>query len=190
MSERSRAAFARLLDQVSIRQATLADVEVIARHRAAMYRDMGVITPEAAARLIVATEAYLREATPRGEYVGWLASVDAATDAVVAGVGVQRRRTLPAPRRRPDGAVHITEGRQAIVVNVYTEPAFRRRGLSYRLMLELLGWARATGLESLVLHASPDGRALYERLGFSPTNEMRFSGDLSTWTAPEARDPE
>jgi len=27
----------------------------------------------------------------------------------------------------------------------------------------------------VVLHASQDGRALYERLGFSPTNEMRLT---------------
>lgn len=30
----------------------------------------------------------------------------------------------------------------------------------------------------LVLHASPDARPLYERLGFEPTNEMRFTGEL------------
>ena len=29
-----------------------------------------------------------------------------------------------------------------------------------------------------VLHASAEGRALYERLGFVATNEMRFSGSL------------
>ena len=52
------------------------------------------------------------------------------------------------------------------------------------LMFEVLAWARATDLESLVLHAAPDGRPLYEALGFAATNEMRFMGDLASWTRP------
>lgn len=34
------------------------------------------------------------------------------------------------------------------------------------------------GIARLVLHASPDGRALYERLSFEPTNDMRYTGEL------------
>src|SRR5947208_3272495 len=46
---------------------------------------------------------------------------------------------------------------------------------------EYLGWLAAPagcGLETLVLHASPEGRALYESLGFAATNEMRYRGPL------------
>jgi hypothetical protein len=39
-------------------------------------------------------------------------------------------------------------------------------------------WAASSGLETLVLHASDDGRHLYERLGFVATNEMRYPGTL------------
>lgn len=47
----------------------------------------------------------------------------------------------------------------------------------------ILAWARETAVESLVLHASADGRALYERLGFAATNEMRFTGGLASDSA-------
>ena len=40
--------------------------------------------------------------------------------------------------------------------------------------------AKASDLDTLVLHASPDGRPLYERLGFQQTNEMRYHGWLGT----------
>ena len=59
-------------------------------------------------------------------------------------------------------------------MNVYTEPAHRRRGLSRRLMSELIAWCRAHGITRITLHASTDGRPLYEGLGFTPTNEMRL----------------
>ncbi len=45
-------------------------------------------------------------------------------------------------------------------------------------MGELLAWAASNGLETLVLHASDAGRHLYERIGFVPTNEMRYRGSL------------
>jgi GNAT superfamily N-acetyltransferase len=75
--------------------------------------------------------------------------------------------------------VTVTSGRAAVVVNVYTEPAERRRGLARLLMERVLEWAREVELEDLVLHAAPDGRHLYESLGFAMTNEMRHQGALN-----------
>ena len=64
------------------------------------------------------------------------------------------------------------------MLNDFTEPAWRRRGLAELLMHHVLEWARDQRLDRLVLHASAEARALYERLGFVATNEMRFSGSL------------
>jgi GNAT superfamily N-acetyltransferase len=77
-----------------------------------------------------------------------------------------------------EGDVTIADGRQAIVVNVFTEPAWRRQGAAALLMRHVLDWARDTKLDTLVLHASSDGRTLYEQLGFVATNEMRYSRSL------------
>jgi len=43
-------------------------------------------------------------------------------------------------------------------------------------MKEIIAWASKTGIDSLVLHASDEGRPLYETLGFIATTEMRFRG--------------
>jgi ribosomal protein S18 acetylase RimI-like enzyme len=97
---------------------------------------------------------------------------------------VKSKVEIPRPLRLPDGRVDVSLGHQAIALNVYTEPSFRRRGLARRLMHQVLSRSRAEGLERLVLHAAPDGRRLYEQLGFAPTNEMRYMGDLAQWEAP------
>jgi GNAT superfamily N-acetyltransferase len=73
----------------------------------------------------------------------------------------------------------IAEGRHAIVLNVWTEPNWRRRGLATLLIEEILAWARTERLDRLVLHASDEGRSVYERLGFIQTNEMRFKDRLN-----------
>jgi GNAT superfamily N-acetyltransferase len=162
-----------------IREATVDDCRVIAHHRAAMFVDMGSVDAPSDVILRDASERWLGEAIPRGEYLGWLAVSTADRARVVAGAGVQVRRVLPFPQRHVAGGSRIAEGRQAIVVNVYTEPEFRRRGLARQLMETVLAWARSVQLESLVLHAAPDGEALYRALGFAPTNEMRFTGTLT-----------
>jgi hypothetical protein len=41
-------------------------------------------------------------------------------------------------------------------------------------MRQLLRALADRGVQRIVLHASPDGRRLYERLGFVQTNEMRL----------------
>jgi len=158
-----------------VRKATAADAPVIARHRARMFQDMGQLPPDVFDSLLIAAEMRLRDALAAGEYVGWLA-MGADGDAVVGGAGAQRRLVLPHPSRLPDGAVAVAEGRHAIVLNVYTEPAWRRRGVAEELMRHVLRWAEEERLDRLVLHASDQGRALYERLGFVATNEMRYRG--------------
>jgi hypothetical protein len=45
------------------------------------------------------------------------------------------------------------------------------------LLKQIIDWAHDEKLDRLLLHASANGRALYERLGFVATNEMRFVGD-------------
>jgi GNAT superfamily N-acetyltransferase len=154
-----------------IRRATVDDVPVVARHRVAMLRDMGQVPTEAmAAQLLELSLPALAAALRDGSYVGWLA-IDATGD-IVAGAGVHIKPQLPRPA--PDHAT-IASGPVPLVLNVYTEPAWRRRGLARALMSTLMQWAKDQGCDRVVLHASPDGRALYESVGFVPTNEMRWA---------------
>jgi GNAT superfamily N-acetyltransferase len=162
---------------IQIRPATPEDAPVIARHRAGMFRDMGQVTPEAYDALVVVAESRLRETLASGEYVAWLALAP-EDDAVIGGAGAQRRLAFPHPHRFEDGTVGVSEGRHAIVLNVYTEPAWRRRGVAEALMRQVIRWAESERLDRLVLHASDEGRPLYQRLGFAATNEMRFQGPL------------
>jgi GNAT superfamily N-acetyltransferase len=159
----------------TIRRAGPDDVPVIARHRAAMFRDMGELPDALLDPLVTATRQLLTVMVADGEYVGWLAAPVGRAEEVVAGAGVQLRALLPRPAVRSRA---LRTGSEAIVLNVYTEPAWRRRGAARALMDQVIAWAREQRVGRLVLHASPEGRALYEQLGFEPTNEMRFTGEL------------
>jgi GNAT superfamily N-acetyltransferase len=70
---------------------------------------------------------------------------------------------------------------RAVILNVYTEQEYRRRGVARLIMQAILAWIEAYGLRGANLHASAEGRQLYEKLGFVATNEMRLRfGNLKT----------
>jgi GNAT superfamily N-acetyltransferase len=56
--------------------------------------------------------------------------------------------------------------------DVYTLPQYRHGGYGRRLVTEALDWLRRQGVETVRLVATPQGRALYTKLGFQPTDEM------------------
>lgn len=75
-------------------------------------------------------------------------------------------------------------GRTGTVLNVYTRPAFRRRGYGRAVMEALLAQARAMDLCTVELKATEDGVPLYRAVGFADsTAEYR----LMKWTNPDAR---
>jgi GNAT superfamily N-acetyltransferase len=160
----------------TIRPATLDDAPVLAWHRAGMFRDMGSVADADVPALQDASLAYFRSALPAGEYVAWVAHPTGKPEEVIAGAGVQLRSLLPRPAVGRPGLLLGLEG---LVLNVYVEPAWRRRGVARRLMEEVLRWAPGAGIVRLVLHASREGRRLYEQMDFVATNEMRYTGPLA-----------
>lgn len=152
-----------------IRPATVGDIPVLARHRCEMFKDMGQLREDAYQALADASTRYFAEAIPAGEYVAWVVSPREQPDLIIAGGGVQLRGTLPRPDRQ--GRL-LKPGPQGLVLNVFTEEGWRRRGLGELVMRTIEQWSRENGLASLVLHASEMGRSLYERLGWMVSNEM------------------
>ncbi len=155
-----------------IRPAGPQDVPLLARHRVEMFADMGRLAADgAAAALRAATEPLLGEWLASGALVAWLAEPVSRPALVVGGAGLQLRPMLPRPG--PDGRGLLT-GPEAYVINVFVERAWRRRGVASALMQHVLGYTRERRLRVVTLHASDEGRALYEKLGFAATNEMRL----------------
>jgi len=157
----------RMLDeglQYAIRLATIDDAATVARHRATMFLNMGAVTADQGEVLRAESERWLADLLAKGGYVGWLCHRDAA---IVAGAGVLLHEMGPRP-----GCFRV--GRAAHVVNVYTEPDHRRRGLARKLMLTALDWCAERRIDQVTLTASNDGRPLYETLGFEMVSEMKL----------------
>ncbi|MGB9233273.1 MAG: GNAT family N-acetyltransferase [Terriglobales bacterium] len=154
---------------ITIREAKPEDLETILRHRRLMFRDMNEGTPEELDRMVEVARPWLKKALADGSYRHWLAIDDAGR---VAGGGGVLLSPWPANPHDPCAE-------RAIILNVYTELEFRRQGVARQVMQSILAWIKTHGLRSVNLHASDEGRHLYEALGFKPTNEMRLKFDRS-----------
>jgi hypothetical protein len=108
--------------QITIREATLADLATVVGHRRSMFRDMGI--EESILDKIGRNSApYIERGLREGWYRGWLA---VANSQVVAGAGI-------IVYDWPTGPLDPEQAKRAYLLNVYTEPAFRKLGLAQKL---------------------------------------------------------
>jgi GNAT superfamily N-acetyltransferase len=147
----------------TVREASARDIPEILRQRRRMYEDMHYNDPHTLDTMASLSSAYLTAAMADGSFRAWLA---ADQDRVVAGGAVV---ISPWPAHPYD-----LQCRRATILNVYTDPEYRRRGIARKLMQTMIAWCKREGFARVTLHASDDGRALYESLGFEASNEMRL----------------
>jgi ribosomal protein S18 acetylase RimI-like enzyme len=72
-------------------------------------------------------------------------------------------------------ALTLRLGDDVSVQYVATEAGYRRRGLAARVVGDALAQARADGMRTATLQASPDGRGVYKRLGFRTVTTLHAS---------------
>ena len=127
-----------------------------------MFRDMGYSDDAAMNSMAEKCKPWLLRKMRSGEYLAWLAIDSAGT--VAAGAGLWLMDWIP----------HMIgkNTQRGNIINVYTEQKFRRRGLARSLMATVIQWCRENGIDTIILHSSPEGRGLYESMGFAATNEM------------------
>ena len=66
-------------------------------------------------------------------------------------------------------------GYKAYIMNMYTNPMYRRKGIAYKVLDMLVGDIKNRGITSISLEATDMGRMLYEKYGFTKmNNEMEL----------------
>ncbi len=145
-----------------VRPAGVADIPALVAMRRAMFVSIGHTEEAVLAAMVEASAAYFHQALPAGEFRGWVAE---AGGQIVGCGGLVVHRIPP--------TTYNLDGRVGYIMNMYTLPEWRRRGVARAIMAAMLSWLQAQGVSVATLHATPQGRPLYEQFGFAPTNEMR-----------------
>jgi GNAT superfamily N-acetyltransferase len=153
------------MSEIRIRAAAPADIPTLLRHRRMMWWDMGRRDEGTLDLMHRAASEYFATAVVDGSYRGFLA-MDGKGN-VIAGGGIV---ISPWP-----GILGQRLPQRAMILNVYVEREHRRRGVGRALMKAMIAWCRENDFAKVGLHASDEGRGLYEQLGFEPTTEMQLA---------------
>jgi GNAT superfamily N-acetyltransferase len=148
-----------------IRRGTPADIPVIAHHRLEMFAEMGFGDPSTYAEYSAKFQTFAAQEMAAERFLSWLA--ETAEGEIIAG-GAVMLVPYPSNPKQP-------RQERAFLLNVFTEPAFRRRGIARSLVQTMMDWCREQGFIAVFLHASDAGRPLYQSMGFQPTSELRFN---------------
>lgn len=152
------------MSDFTTQSAGIEHIEVLIRHRSEIFREMG-FSAEEIEPVVAAARSYLKAALPKGNACrAWLALLDEK----IIGGGFLVIADWP-------GVPRCSGAQYPWILNVYVEPEFRHRGVAGLLMHQMIQFCREAGYPFVALHASEQGRPLYEKLGFKQTSEMRLS---------------
>jgi len=148
---------------VIYRRADLNDVEALAVLRRDFLIEVADALPSDPS-ILPRLRNWFREKIASGHFSAVLA---VAGNEVIASSGL-------VVHEHPPG-IMIPNGREAYIMNMYTRPAWRGKGIASVIFRKLLDVAREKDCTRAALHALPMGRAIYEKEGFAAGDkEMRL----------------
>ena len=141
---------------ISIRPATVSDVPILAAQRRALFQEIG-LNPVAGQEVAIEehSAAAFTARLARGECFAWLAWGNGGAVGSVA--------LLVFPRLPTPASLAEQEG---YLLNVYTDPQWRGRGIATTLVTTAIAKARGLGLARIRLHTTAPGEPVYAAAGF------------------------
>lgn len=159
-----------------LREAQLAELPAIAEHWIAMFEEVckhreSEFVHDWRERFVQ----YFSEQIGRGD-ARYFIAVDG--ERIVATAGAMLTDGYPS-------AIHGL--RNGYVFGVRVDPEYRGRGVATHLTHRAVAFLRERNPWAIRLHASPFGRPIYEKMGFTPTNEMQLKAPDSSPVPIETR---
>jgi ribosomal protein S18 acetylase RimI-like enzyme len=146
---------------MEVRPLGIDDVELICRHREAMFREGGR-DEDVLQAMTQQFRPWLASRLRDGSYFGYVL-VDQGQP--VGGIGLTSIDW-------PQHPSHPTQDKRGYVLNAYVETTHRKQGLGRKLMQLAEDEFARREIQFSVLHATEMGRSLYVALGWHATSEM------------------
>jgi GNAT superfamily N-acetyltransferase len=145
-------------------KATEADIPTLVGYRVAFLTELlGPQPVEEVEGLKMGLKTYFLNAIRDNAYIGFMAKEGNLT----VSIGGMVVREQPGSFKNPTGRV-------GYIMNMYTLPAYRRRGLCSGIMKRLMEQATELGLNALELLATKEGEPVYQKCGFQKHSEPMY----------------
>lgn len=151
-------------DQITFHRAGEEDLDAVIRLRIEFALELsGSKSQPEIDQLSGLLENYLKQAIKNRSCVFYLAKQGKE----VAGIGGYIVREGPGNFKNPSGT-------WAYLMNMYTRPANRRKGICSQILIRLEQDALLAGITALELHATPEGEMVYQHHGFALHHEPTY----------------
>ena len=145
------------LQDMEFRKAAAEDIDLLVRTRIEVLRAANGLADSAdMSEVEKQSRAYYEKALADGTHTALLVSDHGQ---FIGAGGISYYRVMP--------TYHNPTGRKGYIMNMYTRPEYRRKGIAFHTLDLLIQDAREKGLASVSLEATEAGRPLYEKYGFS-----------------------
>jgi GNAT superfamily N-acetyltransferase len=152
------------MEEITYHLATENDVALLTELRIAFMEDLKGKQEEGdVAFLSEQMNEYFKKGLAEKNYISWYAK---SGEEVIAVGGIVLRRQ-PGNFRNPSGKV-------GYIVNMYTLPHHRRKGLATILLNKIINSAKEAGYHCFELQATPAGVKVYEKEGFELHEEPTY----------------
>ena len=152
-------------DEMKYRRANVDDIEFLVNYRVRCLNELyNHPEDDETNNLRKALREYFSEAIPSNDFIAWLAEYNGKI------VGTSGMVVWQIPPRYGG----IESGKLGYILNFYTVPEARRKGICTRLLNELIKEAKSLGLRYLHLHASEDGINIYRKAGFVKPEQVEL----------------
>ena len=139
---------------MEVRMASAADIDALTQNRLDFVTE--IRPPDDPEGFRRTTHAYFKERLNDGTLFAYLCVEE---DVILSSCMLCVSQVMPM-RSAPNGKI-------GLLLNVYTAPSHRRRGLARSLVGMMLDHARELGLTKVELEATDDGYPVYRSLGFT-----------------------
>lgn len=147
---------------ITYKRATIEDINILIDLRIEfLYEALKVSKEISDKELRNSLKNYFSKTLPNDEFIAWFALYG---NEIIATSGLSFYEV-------PPNFTNIA-GRIGYIMNMYTKPPWRRKGIGKILFDKIIQEARNKGLTKLSLHATDMGRPLYETFGFKPDDEV------------------
>lgn len=155
--------------QIIYKRAAAEDIEQLTETRIRVLRAANKLSPDTdMSEVERQSYEYYRQAFSDGTHIAYLVFDGSC---FVGTGGVSFYQVMP--------TYHNPSGRKAYIMNMYTDPEYRRKGIARGTLDRLISDVRERGITSISLEATEMGRPLYEKYGFVKMDDEMYLPEVS-----------
>lgn len=152
------------------KKATIKDIDVLTRTRILVLRAANNLSADTnMSEMQKQSYEYYLKALKNNTHIAYLVFNE---NSIVGSGGISFFQVMP--------TYHNPSGYKAYIMNMYTHPDYRRRGIAYKMLDILVNEAKSKGINAISLETTEMGRPVYEKYGFvQMKNEMELVYNIS-----------